>query len=531
MKKTNSDKKVEPRRDFLKLGLKSACLFLPLPYAEVWAQTDQGPQLQRLPKIALVIGNSTYGNSPLKNPENDARAFADTLKSFGFDVTSVLNGSKQNMHTATSAYLDQLAKRKCVGVFYYAGHGVQLAWKNYLIPVDAKISSLEDVQQEAFDLTYLMSGLTKASNPMNVVILDACRDNPFGTSKEPEQKGLSQIDAPHSTILAYATAPGNTASDGGGENGLYTENLLREIKVKDAKVEDIFKRVRLNVRKASKGSQIPWESTSLEYDYYFHPSAQETVQPDPEQAFSEERRLWEEIYTATSAAPFEDYLRRYPSGRFAELAQQQLNTLLAKEGEKRIQIAPSKGNPYTAGTAVADVGFKVGDRYRYRVSDIDTNVEKKEHSLVVTEITDKEVIFNQGKQRCDLLGNPTRHPDGREVIGVQVMPTEFILGKRWTTRFHVLVAGGMTDSEYNFVVAAKETITVPAGTFDCFRVEGTGTSRIPGRSPMSLSTKYWIAPDVCRRVVRMEQIRQLNGRMRNNVIENDRQELIAFKQT
>jgi uncharacterized caspase-like protein len=119
------------------------------------------------------------------------------------------------------------------------------------------------------DVNSLIVGIRKAHNPMNLIILDACRDNPFGSSARLDQKGLSQLDAPPGTLLAYATAPGNTAIDGESENGLYTEHLLREIKVPEVKVEDVFKRVRLAVRRRSKGLQIPWESTSLEEDFWF----------------------------------------------------------------------------------------------------------------------------------------------------------------------------------------------------------------------------------------------------------------------
>ena len=164
-----------------------------------------------------------------------------------------------------------MEQKKHVGLFYFAGHGVQLDWRNYLLPIDAVIDKIEDVAKQSVDIARLMEGLTKAANPMNVIILDACRENPFGTAKPVAQKGLSQMDAPTQTILAYATSPGNVASDGDGANGLYTENLLREIKVPEAKIEDVFKRVRLGVRRKSNGAQIPWESTSLEEDFWFLP--------------------------------------------------------------------------------------------------------------------------------------------------------------------------------------------------------------------------------------------------------------------
>ena len=116
---------------------------------------------------------------------------------------------------------------------------------------------------------------------MNIIILDACRDNPFGKKLPTEQKGLSQFDAPPNSLLCYATAPGNVASDGGGTNGLFTENLLREMRNPEAKIEDVFKRVRLKVRLASKGQQIPWESTSLEEDFYFNAAGINPAQFEP----------------------------------------------------------------------------------------------------------------------------------------------------------------------------------------------------------------------------------------------------------
>ena len=126
------------------------------------------------------------------------------------------------------------------------------------------IKSAGEIEAQGVDMDTLLTSLTRAKNPMNMVILDACRDNPFGELVALQQKGLSQVDAPPGTLLAYATAPGNTAADGLGANGLYTENVLKELQTPGSKIEDVFKRVRLNVRMQSRGRQIPWESTSLE---------------------------------------------------------------------------------------------------------------------------------------------------------------------------------------------------------------------------------------------------------------------------
>jgi len=522
------------RRQFMKVGLAGASVFSCGPLAQVWAQTPQGEQLLKLPKVALVIGNSRYPQSPLKNPVNDARAFGEALLKLGFDVNVKLDADRAAMNAAITAYVDKLARQKCVGLFYYAGHGMQLAWKNYLLPIDASVAAVKDVQSQGVELNALIAGLTRASNPLNLVILDACRDNPFGSVAQLEQKGLSQMDAPLGTLLAYATSPGNTASDGEGANGLYTENLLKEIQVREAKVEDVFKRVRLGVRRASRGLQIPWESTSLEDDFYFLPPGMLAKPGDDERArqFAEELKVWDSIQEAASPAPFESYLRKFPSGQFSELAQLQLDRLLAKEGEKPVQIAPAIGNPFTAGTARADTHFKVGDTWTWRVYDRHTGAEKGLRTHTVTEITDNEVRFNKGRIISDLLGNIKQSGDGRRYTGNQFQPLEFAVGKQWSTRFQVInPAGNNFESEYNFRITAREKVTVPAGTFDCFRIEGKGISRARfGSGSTTLMNNFWMAPDTCRRVIKQEVNRSFYGPRGLNLLEDDRIELVSFKQ-
>ncbi|MCB1958658.1 MAG: caspase family protein, partial [Rhodocyclaceae bacterium] len=197
-------------------------------------------------------------------------AIGERLARLGFKVVTQLDAGRDAMQNAVADYGEQLARHKGVGLFYFAGHGLQLAWRNFLVPVDANLTRADDVLLQTLDLRQLFDRLGKAGNAMNVIILDACRDNPFGSELK-TGKGLSQMDAPIGTLLAYATAPGNLASDGSGDNGLYTEHLLREIGTPEAKIEDVFKRVRLAVRRASSGQQVPWESTSLEDDFYFIP--------------------------------------------------------------------------------------------------------------------------------------------------------------------------------------------------------------------------------------------------------------------
>ena len=216
-----------------------AVFLLAFPFQAFNSTPDTLSPVNTLPRIALVIGNSHYHDSPLKNPENDANAMAEHLRRMGFSVTLKLDADRKAMVETIRSFGLDLLKQKGVGVFYYAGHGVQLSWRNYLVPVDASIEKISDVETQAVDMGTLLDNLTRARNPMNVIILDACRDNPFGNHVSLEQKGLSQVDAPPGTLLAYATSPGNVASDGEGKNGLYTEFLLKEMLVPESKIEDV----------------------------------------------------------------------------------------------------------------------------------------------------------------------------------------------------------------------------------------------------------------------------------------------------
>ncbi|MEO8442038.1 MAG: caspase family protein, partial [Betaproteobacteria bacterium] len=303
-------------------AISAALLVMPAPVFHA-AAADALPTVNTAPRFALVFGNGKYPTVPLKNAPNDAKAIADQLKRMGFDVTIKLDATRSEMVETIRAFGSTLQKQKGVGLFYFAGHGAQLAWRNYLIPVDAQIKNAAEIDAQAVDMDMLLESMTRAKNPMNLIILDACRDNPFGGDVQMQQKGLSQVDAPPGTLLAYATAPGNTAADGLGANGLYTENVLKEMQAPAAKLEDIFKRVRLNVRLQSKGQQIPWESTSLEQDFYFRPpkDLKNLSLTETEQQFQDEFAVWEGIQDSTEPAPLEDYLRRYPSGKFSEFAQ------------------------------------------------------------------------------------------------------------------------------------------------------------------------------------------------------------------
>ena len=255
-------------------------------------------------RVALIIGNSAYVGAPvLGNPANDARAMSEVLRSLGFSVVELRDGNRAQMAAAITRVRDSLKDKQGVGMLYYAGHGLQLDWHNYMVPVDARLKSATDVPIQTIDLSYVIEAFKGAGNRMNIVVLDACRDNPFAGSTS-SAKGLAQLDAPPGTFLAYATAPGNVAEDGDEKsgNGLYTQYLLQELKKPITKIEDVFKRVRLNVRKQSQGRQIPWESTSLEDDFFFNDGVKFTIKPEEIERMAAEVKAREQQRLALAAA-------------------------------------------------------------------------------------------------------------------------------------------------------------------------------------------------------------------------------------
>jgi hypothetical protein len=282
------------------------------------------------------------------------------------------------MAAALDAYVKDLAAKKCVGLFYYAGHGIQLAWKNYMLPVDADLDTIGDVQKQALDVN----------------------------------------------------------------------------------------------------------------------------------------------------APLEDYLRRYPSGEFTELAQLQPDRVLAKQGEKRIQIASAKGNPYSKGSASARINWTVGDTYTYSLMDPGTRAEKQRVSYQITEVTEYEVHYNTGMV-TDLLGNVVRGSDGVAYTPNQLTPQEFSVGKHWTTRYLATSPRGIVyDTEANIRIVARESVIVGAGTFDAFRIEAGAVAAGPAER-VNIVTRSWYAPEVLRRVVAYETRRTLGQR----VLLAIRLELASFKQS
>ncbi|MBK3665791.1 caspase family protein [Bradyrhizobium diazoefficiens] len=227
----------------------------------------QGPEQ----RVALVIGNSNYQNAPqLANPDNDAQSMAQFLNSAGFEVISATDLGQNDMLRVVQDFSAKVSARgpNTVAMVYYAGHGVQLAGENYLVPVDAKVTSQSELVNDSVRLVDVMSTLETIPSRMRIVILDACRNNPFPNVND-AGRGLAIVDAPNGSIVGYSTAPGAEALDGSGGHSPYTQAFLNVARQPNVPIEQLFKRVRLEVNQTTSGAQIPWESSSLTSDFTF----------------------------------------------------------------------------------------------------------------------------------------------------------------------------------------------------------------------------------------------------------------------
>jgi Caspase domain len=269
--------------------LAALLLLLAAGFAHAQQDSSSSTRTSNEQRAALVIGNGAYPFAKLRNATNDARAMADKLKALGFDVTLRTDITRREMDRAIVQFGESLSDGG-VALFYFAGHGMQVRGKNFLIPVDAEINMEASVRSEGVDVDQVLDQL--GPSRLSMVILDACRSNPFERRfRGLGDGGLAQIDAPKGTLIAYATAPGKTALDGTGANGLYTQELLRALDKPGLRVEDVFKQVRINVSRETKDTQIPWEASSLVGEFVFRADTNSTPQGERAKREEEERVL------------------------------------------------------------------------------------------------------------------------------------------------------------------------------------------------------------------------------------------------
>jgi hypothetical protein len=272
---------------------------------------------------ALIVGNNAYPGSELRNAVNDARDMAAALKEAGFEVLLRENATRDVLFQAIREFGAKLRDGD-VALFYFAGHAIQLRDRNYLIPVDAKIRSEDDVTFYSLDITEVLSRVDRLRTRANVLILDACRDNPFASTVRFSSVGLAQMNAPGGTLIAYSTAPGQVAREGSGRNGVYTKHLLRHIGNPGQPVELVLKRVRDAVMTETRGEQIPWDVSSLRNELIIASNtlaaAPATATPSAEMRLAIEKSFWDSIKDSRDPKEFEAYIEQFPEGVFTSLA-------------------------------------------------------------------------------------------------------------------------------------------------------------------------------------------------------------------
>jgi hypothetical protein len=285
-------------------------------------------------RVALLIGNNNYGSTPLRNAVNDARDLADALKELGFHVIVRENATRRDMIEGIREF-GQAIDGASSALFFYAGHAMQFKDRNYLIPIDAAMGSEEDVTFFSVEIGQIFDRMDRARTKFNFLILDACRDNPFAASFKVSSQGLAQMSSPTGTLIAYATAPGSVAADGFGRNGIYTKHILQNIRLPDIPVEIMFKRVREGVERETRRLQTPWDSSSLKGDFVFNASgvaksavAAAPAGPSADATLQIEREFWISVRDSSRPEDIRAYLDKYPSGNFAALARNRLDSLV-----------------------------------------------------------------------------------------------------------------------------------------------------------------------------------------------------------
>lgn len=431
-------------------------------------------------RLALVIGNSAYKDAPLPNPVNDAADVARALEASGFTVMRRDNATLKEMHLALREFGDRLG-RQSTGVFFFAGHGLQVRGRNYLMPVDADIQREDEVAFAAMELGAVMEKLDTAKNPVNIVILDACRNNPFGNRLQPSAKGLAQVDAPPGTLIAFSTAPGSTAADGTGRNGLYTKHLKENLERPGLAVEEVFKATRAAVRAESKNAQIPWESTSLESAFTFR-AAPPPPAPKPTMAAAK-----------PAAAP--------------------------KDGPRAARAVP--------GSIGAPPNFVAGDTWSYRLLN---KLDQSERTYVVkvARVEGDEVTYASGNVG-DALGNLTRITRTGSRVELWTPSNGFYVfplrpGSTWDLKAFEEFDNRQFDIAIKLTVGVEEDVETPAGKFRALRVERTAHWKQRNSKAAGVNTwTYWYNSANKRHVLGETVNRTAEGK----VLQHERHELVS----
>lgn len=364
-------------------------------------------------RLALVIGNSAYGTvSPLDNPSHDARLIAETLETLDFKVTLLIDGSQNDMRRGISQFGRDLrdAGPDATGLFYFAGHGVQSFGTNYLLPIDVSLSDAADLDLVAVEAQSVLRQMYSARNKTNIVILDACRNNPFTHIAEFNDNGLAEMQAPTGTFLAYATAPGGVALDGTNGNSPFTNALAQQMSTPGLRVEQMFKNVRVEVIEKTAGQQTPWDASSLTSDFVF--AEEEPISPEQLQ----ELQLWRSVQASGDPVQIMLFLRGYPDGSYAPEARDLLAVLMERELSD-----PAPPKPATVASGPSDE-----EQALFGAAQTDGSLAAYQAYLdafpqgVFAEIVTQEIVAIREKSGADPVGEGVTPP--KEDIAVAPAP-------------------------------------------------------------------------------------------------------------
>ena len=470
-------------------------------------------------RLAIVIGNAAYRFSPLDNPVNDARLIGGLLDKAGFRVFRYENLDRNRLVKALSEFGDRLNERT-VALLYYAGHALQLRDRNFLVPVDAEIRNEDEIEMAGVDVGFILSRMQAARSRINIVILDACRNNPLAGKTRPA-RGLAQMEAPVGTYIAFATAPGKVSEDSPDKNAvnsLYTAQLAKHLLTPGLPVETVFKRVRDAVVRGTNGAQVPWDNSSLLGEFAFVPGGQST-KANAEDEAAGEAALWNSIQSSTRVEDYRAYLRQYPDGRFAAPAQARI-AALTPNSTGVATTNPSGPQPLSATTSSMP---RTGDTWRYRVQDRYT-LGDLFVTATVDDVTDGGVAetwttTSDAKVRSTFVPmKPGFHP-----LPGWTLPPEFspYLQATGQLRPGQPIADQQrriekVDVPLKVSIAGEEDVVVQAGRFRATKVVLIGQTRggTPGRAPVSAEHIVWYAPDV-KRIVKYSVSTKVAGSLQD----------------
>ena len=449
-------------------------------------------------RLALVVGNADYADSPLKNPVNDARAMHAKLASLGFEVTPVENLRRRDIGRTVNGFASRIRPGDEVVVFY-AGHGLQVRGINYLPAVDADIQSEEDVPLNSLNLNTLLERMDDAKAGVKLLFLDACRNNPYARSFRSSARGLARVqDAPSGTLMHFATRPGSVAADGSGKNGLYTTELLRHIDQPGTPIEQMLKRVAAAVERESKGQQEPWVEGSLKGDFYFKPGSGvqvASVAPVPTglpvvaaQQADPEQEVWQAAKAANTVAAYDAYLAEYPRGKFASAARIARGALVAAgngggagaatlANQSAVQASTASSQPAQPGQSFRDCAqahcpeLVVIPAGSFVMGSNDDDIEKPPHSVSVRSFALGKYEVTQGQWRAVMGSNPSRFSDCGDNCPVENVSWDDI-------QQYLAKLNQMTGMKYRLASEAEWEYAARAGCSTAFNVGGQCRDKI-----------------------------------------------------